>query len=140
MGDLERARHLLTDGKYTCVLCRGDLLYTSMARGVRPVLEWITAGQDLSGFSAADKVVGKAAAFLFVRAGIAYLYARVISEPALAVLRARGIPVEYDHLVPGIINRAGDGPCPMESAVSGTDNLDEALRLIREKVAELTRA
>ncbi|MFR8010622.1 MAG: DUF1893 domain-containing protein [Clostridia bacterium] len=140
MGDLERARHLLMAGTYTCVLCKGDLLYTSTARGVRPVLDWITTGQDLSGFSAADKVVGKAAALLFVRAGIAHLYARVISEPALAVLRAREVPVEYGRVVPGIINRAGDGPCPMESAVSGTDDPDEALRLIRKKMEELTWA
>lgn len=139
MGDLERARHLLVAGTYTCVLCKGDLLYTSTARGVRPVLDWITTGQDLSGFSAADKVVGKAAAFLFVRAGIVRLYTRVISEPALDVLRAGGIPVEYDSLVPGIINRAGDGPCPMESAVSGTDDPDEALNLIRKKLEKLTR-
>lgn len=139
MGDLERARHLLIDGAYTCVLCKGDLLYTSTARGVRPVLDWITTGQDLSGFSAADKVVGKAAAFLFLRAGIAHLYACVISEPALAVLQAGGIPVEYGSLVPGIINRTGDGPCPMESAVSGTDDPDQALDLIRKKLAELAR-
>lgn len=139
MGDLERARHLLMAGTYTCVLCKGDLLYTSTARGVRPVLDWITTGQDLSGFSAADKVVGKAAAFLFIRAGIVRLYTRVISGPALDVLRAGGISVEYDSLVPGIINRAGDGPCPMESAVSGTDDPDEALDLIRKKLEELTR-
>lgn len=139
MGDLERARHLLMAGTYTCVLCKGDLLYTSTARGVRPVLDWITTGQDLSGFSAADKVVGKAAAFLFIRAGIVRLYTRVISGPALDVLRAGGISVEYDSLVPGIINRSGDGPCPMESAVSGTDDPDEALDLIRKKLEELTR-
>lgn len=137
MGDLERACSLLAEGAYTCVVCKDNVLYTSATRGVRPLLDWTAAGTDLHGFSAADKVVGKAAALLFVRAGIVRLYAHVLSEPALAVLQAHGIPVEYGTLVPGIINRSGDGPCPMEAAVSGTEDPEEAIRLIRQKLAEL---
>ena len=32
------------------------------------------------------------------------------------------------------MNRAGDGPCPMESAVSGTDDIAEAFGLIAAKL------
>lgn len=137
MADLERARQLLEEGGYTCVLCKGDVVYSSRERGVRPVLDWITAGVDLKDFSAADKVVGKAAAFLFVLAGISRLHTAVISEPARDVLREYGIDAEYDRCVPGIINRAGDGPCPMESAVRETEDPEEAIGLIRNKLAEM---
>lgn len=137
MADLERACALLRDGGYTCVVCKGDCIYTSSARGVRPVLDWLDSGLDLKGFSAADKVVGKAAAFLFVRAGVTCLYTATVSEPALSVLRDHGISVEYDRCVPGIINRSGDGPCPMENAVRGTEDPEAALLLIRRKLAEL---
>lgn len=137
MGDLDRARHLLAEGEYTCVLCKGDMVYASRERGVRPVLDWITAGVNLKGFSAADKVVGKAAAFLFVLAGISCLHTDIISEPARTVLQAHGIAAEYGLCVPGIINRSGDGPCPMESAVRGTEDPEEAFGLIRNKLAEM---
>lgn len=137
MADLERARQLLEEGEYTCVLCKGDVVYSSCERGVRPVLDWITTGVDLKDFSAADKVVGKAAAFLFVLAGISRLHTAVISEPARDVLRKHGVDVKYDRCVPGIINRAGDGPCPMEAAVRETEDPEEAIDLIWNKLAEM---
>lgn len=138
MTDLERACAALRQTGNTCAVCRGDALYTSTARGVRPVLDWIDGGVSLRGFSAADKVVGRAAAFLFVQAGIVRLYADTVSEPALAVLNAYGVPTEYARLVPGIVNRAGDGPCPMEASVLDTDDPDEAMARIRRKLAELS--
>ena len=57
--DLNRARALLTDGGYTCVLCRGDVFHTATHRGVRPLVDWLDSGLDLRGFSAADKVVAE---------------------------------------------------------------------------------
>ena len=70
MTDLEKARELLHTGEYTCALCRGNEHYTSTLRGVRPLFEWLESGNDLRGFSAADKVVGKGAAFLYVLLGV----------------------------------------------------------------------
>jgi hypothetical protein len=86
-------------------------------RGIRPLLELLENGTDLHGYSAADKVVGKAAAFLYCLLGVKALHAGVISQPALAVLEATGIVVRYSTLVPAIRNRTGDGFCPMETAV-----------------------
>lgn len=117
MHDLEKARSLLEKENYTCVICRGDDVITDRRRGVRPLLELLESGKDLQGYSAADKVVGKAAAFLYCLLGVKALHAGVLSVPARDVLVSAGISVEWGSLVPAIRNRAGDGFCPMETAV-----------------------
>ena len=117
MHDLEKARSLLEKENYTCVICRGDDVITDRRRGVRPLLELLESGKDLHGYSAADKVVGKAAAFLYCLLGVKALHAGVLSVPARDVLVSAGIFVEWGSLVPAIRNRAGDGFCPMETAV-----------------------
>jgi hypothetical protein len=100
-------------------------------------MEWINQAIDFIGFSAADKVVGKATAFLYVKLGVKAVYARVISKPALEVLKTHNIVAEYDTLVDNIINRKGDGFCPFELAVLDTQNIDAAYQLIKQKMVEL---
>ena len=84
------ARDLLTEGGYTVVLCRGDVTYTDTRRGVAPLLALLDNGTDVVGFTAADRVVGKAAAFLYLRLRVAEVHALVISEPAYDLLTAHG--------------------------------------------------
>lgn len=133
MQDLEQARRILTEGSYTCVLCRDDSIHTATARGVRPLLDWLDGGLDLKGYSAADKVVGRATAFLYVLLGVKQVHALVMSTPAKNALEENGITALCDREVPGIINRRGDGPCPFEEAVLGISDPTEALTAIRRK-------
>ena len=133
--DLEKAISLLGE-EYTCVLCRGEEVLTTVARGVRPLLQWLDGGVE-PGFSAADRVVGRGAAFLYRLLGVRAVYARVMSEPAVRVLEEGGITALPDRVVPGIVNRTGDGPCPFEAAVLHITEPGEALRAIREKMAAL---
>ncbi|MBQ7098203.1 MAG: APH(3') family aminoglycoside O-phosphotransferase [Oscillospiraceae bacterium] len=131
--DLNRARALLTEGSYTCVLCRGEIFHTATQRGVRPLVDWLDSGLDVRFFSAADKVVGRATAFLYVLLGVSAVHALVMSTPAREVLEANGITALCDREVPGIINRRGDGPCPFEETVLGITDPGEALIAIRRK-------
>ena len=133
MTDLEKAKKLLPEGGYTCVLCRGAEVHTATARGVRPLLDWLDSGLDLRGFSAADKVVGRATAFLYVLLGVRTVHALVMSTPAKEALEANGIPAFCGREVAGIINRRGDGPCPFEEAVLDITDPEEALSAIRRK-------
>ena len=114
---LTKAKALLATGEYTCVLSDGERIITSTARGVKPLVEWIKSGVLVNGFSAADKVVGRATAFLYALLGVRELYAAVVSRPALEVLTAHGITTEYGIAVENIINRKGDGICPFEETV-----------------------
>lgn len=133
MSDLRQARKLLAEGGYTCVLCRDEEIYTATARGVKPLVDWLDSGLGLRGFSAADKVVGRATAFLYVLLGVKEVHALVMSTPARQALEVNGIAAFCDREVPGIINRRGDGPCPFEDAVLGITDPMEALSAIRRK-------
>ncbi len=135
LTDFSRAKNALASGEYTCVLCRGDSLLTATARGVSPMLDWLDEGLDLRGYCGADKVVGKAAALLFVLGGIVAVYADVMSRSAISVLERHGIFYEYGIITDAIINRAGTGPCPMERTVEAIDDPAQA----REAVVETRR-
>ena len=129
--DLIKAQTLLETGDYTCVVCREDTVHTATERGVKPLLNWLEEGLDLVQFSAADRVVGRATAFLYVLLGVKEVYARVMSRPAAQVLTTYGITAHPGKLVDGIINRKGDGPCPFEAAVLEIEDPQEALHAIR---------
>jgi hypothetical protein len=137
--NLEKAKMLLVKTDSTCVLCNGDIILTDKRRGVRPLLDLLEGNADVAGFAAADKVVGKAAAYLYCLLNIKCLYAQVISQPALDVLSATDIDVEYVQLVPAIQNRTKDGFCPMESAVLNIHSPEEALRAIYAALAQLKK-
>ena len=100
MKDLDQAIARLAEQEYTCVLCRGDVCYTANERGVKPLLDWLEEGVDLRGFAAADKVVGRGAAFLYVLLGVSAVWGRVMSEPARAVLQQHGIEMAAQQVVP----------------------------------------
>ncbi|MBE6699309.1 MAG: DUF1893 domain-containing protein [Ruminococcaceae bacterium] len=137
MTDLQKAKKLLAENDYTCVLCKDEKTRTSTQRGVRPLVEWLESDEDFEGFSAADKVVGRGAAFLYVLLGVNAVYSHVISYAALEVLRAYNITVEYNVAVEHIINRRGDGICPFESAVMDITDVGEAYIAIKQKMREI---
>lgn len=137
MTDLERAKERLSEGEYTLVLCRGDQSHTDTRRGMAPLLALLDAGTDLAGFAAADKVVGKAAAFLYLRLGVGELYAGVLSRPAYDLLVAHGVTAAYGQLTDAIRNRAGDGYCPMETVTLPLSDPLEAEQAIRHRLAQL---
>ena len=140
MSNLDRAKALLVEGGYTVAVCGGEDTRTDTRRGVAPLLAWLDEGADLTGYAAADKVVGKAAAFLYLRLGVGEVHAGVISTPAYDLLTAHGVSVTYDTLVPAIRNRAGDGYCPMETVTLPLTDPAEAESAIRKRLAELTRS
>ena len=131
------AKGILISGRYTCVLTDGVLAYTSTDRGVKPLVRFLENGEVFAGFSAADKVVGRATAYLYVLLKVKEVFAQIISQPAVDVLREHGIHVTYDKLVPNIINRTGDGICPFEAAVMEIRDADIAYTAIRRKMEEM---
>ncbi len=128
---------LAAEESLTLVLCKGSEYRTDTRRGIAPMLDLLASGINLNGFSAADRVVGKAVALLFVQAGIRAVYAGVVSEAALLVFAHFGISCTYALRVDYIINRAGTGQCPMERAVRDTIDPAEAERMLREELKRL---
>lgn len=136
-SDWKQAYTLLKTGSYTCILCRGERIYTSQERGILPLLHWLDTGIDAVGYAAADTIVGKAAAYLYVRLGVDYLYAGVISRSGLILCQEHGIQVEYGSLTERIWNRNHTGNCPMEEAVSSCNTPEEAYVAIHQRCREL---
>ena len=135
--NLNNARRILESGDHTCVLCKGDTVLADDRRGIRPLLTFHRSDYDLHGFSAADKVVGKAAAFMYLLLGVEAVYAAIISTPARQVLEQGGIALSYGSEVSAIRNRTGDGFCPMEAAVWDMDDPHAALSAIEEALSKL---
>lgn len=86
----------------------------------------------LAGGLLADRIVGRGAALLAVKGGVAQIHADLISEHALEVLKAANVVVTYDHIVPHIINWTGDGMCLVESLTLHIDDPEEAYLRIGE--------
>lgn len=133
-SDLSRAKELLNKGGYTCVLCKGGSVFASKKRGVAPLADLVDSGRDFCGFSAADKIVGRAAAFLYIKLGAHEVYAEVMSEGAAELLTRYGVKNSCGTKTEMIINREGTGICPMELAVKSADEPDEALAAIMNAI------
>ncbi len=131
-----QVRALLNDG-YTCVLYRQDETLKSKARGVAPLVEWLQSGKNFYGFSAMDKVVGKAAAFLYVLLKVEKVHAVVLSDGAEGIFRRFKMAYSYEEKVPMIRNRTNTGFCPMEQAVLDVQDLQTAYARIYETLERL---
>lgn len=138
MTDLEQAVAALQP-PHTLVLCRNGALLTSDRRGVAPMVAFLREGRALEGYAAADRVVGKAAAWLFILAGVRAVYAATLSEGGRELLTRHGIPVQWETLTPTIRNRDNTGICPMEQAVAEATDPADALRRIEERMAQLAK-
>ncbi len=133
----DAAISLLKREGYTLVLYTEAECKTFTTRGVAPLLSLLEEGEDLCAFSAVDKVVGKAAAFLYVALGIRRVYALTLSESALALMQKAGIEVECEQITGRILNRDGTGFCPMESAVLEECDPATAIERIKKTLFDL---
>ena len=100
----------------TLVVKSGDgTIHRFTQRGVKDLLTLVTTAPEvLHNAIIADKAVGKAAAACMVQGGVKQVWADVMSEPAMTLLRAYRVVAECGTLVDHIINRAGTDWCPME--------------------------
>lgn len=133
MKDLELAKEILERDQKTLVIVKGgEEIFSSDGKGIKPLYTALRDHkEDLRGSSAADKVVGRAAAMIYAYAGIKELSARLISDNALQELKNTSIAYEYQKAVPYIKNRDQSGMCPVETLSLKTSNIDQLLDEIR---------
>lgn len=137
MTDIEIAKARL-EGHSIC-LCKDGKWFTDDGRGISPMLRFLSQGCDLSGYAVADLIIGKAAAMLFVKAGIREAYGKVMSQAGYDFLQKYSIPCSYGVLTEKIINRKGDGVCPMEQTVASLDDPEEGFHALKERLSELRK-
>ncbi|MBR5222751.1 MAG: DUF1893 domain-containing protein [Clostridia bacterium] len=134
-----KAKNILIENDYTCVLCCDNEEYHSNLRGVKPLLDFLESDKDFSGFSAADKTVGAGAAHLYVLLNVKAVWVNIISTAGKKILSENNITVFCETEVPYIINRKGDGMCPIETAVKDITSSQKALEAIKQTLKTLSK-
>lgn len=135
--------HKLIDTLHTtgCSLVVRDVagqVSTYNQKGVRDLVSLLDHDSErLRGACIADKVIGKAAAGLLVRGGVAQVYADVMSRAALPLLDAAGIRHSAGQLVDRIVIPEGDSRCPLEQIVAPAQSASEVEALLRAHFAEM---
>ena len=136
---LEQAKAALAgEITFAAVLSDGTLI-TSEKKGIAPMMALLEEDEDiLKDAHVADRVIGRAAALLMEKAGVAAAFGEVVSSHALKAFRKSGIPFTYRTEVEYIINRTKTGMCPMEQTVLDIEDAEEAYEALRKKLAELS--
>ena len=129
---------ILHQGGYSCVIRKGDDTRTYCQRGVADLWQLCHDEEHfLQGAHIADKVIGKGAAALMIYGGACEVYADVISHPALALLQEHGVEVSYREVTDRIVNRRGDGLCPVETLCVDLTTIDDMVEAIRNFINNL---
>ena len=135
---LKQLRHILHTTNCSCVIANGDKIESFYQRGIKDLYELLNSNRSLlEGATIADKVIGKGAAALMIAGGVTMVYADVISEPAMELFKQFSIKVEYEKKVANIINRRGDGICPVEERCTECNTIEECLVKIEEFVKSI---
>ena len=136
---LEQAKAALA-GEITFAAVLSDgILITSEKKGIAPMMALLEEDKDiLKGAYVADRVIGRAAALLMEKAGVAAAFGELVSSHALKAFGKSGIPFTYGKEADYIINRTKTGMCPMEQTVLDIEDAEEAYEALRKKLAELS--
>lgn len=137
--DLVEAIERLRQGRLALVFVKeGRVVAETGTGGIAGYLEVLEKKpKGLEGSASADRIVGKASAFLSLAAGVSSLYGEVISSGAIGLLRARRIPYWYGLKVPFVMNRTRTGLCPFEGAVLDVDDPVVAMERLKEQESKL---
>ena len=132
---LKNASNILNSGNYSLVIINNGTVYKSRENGVKPLLDLLNNDKlILKNSSAADKVIGKAAALLMLYGGIKELCCNTISVHAAEILEKNNFSYYYNTKVDFIQNRSKNGMCPMEKLCLDIENPSEAFQAINNKV------
>ncbi len=134
------AINMIKSGNATCVTLRkGKIETEGSPRGIAYIID-LYEKDMLKGAFVADKIVGKAAAMIFTLGGVAACYTENISDSAVKWLENHSVPIEYANRSEYIVNRNGDGMCPMELTVADLDDEKEAIEALKQKIEELKKS
>ena len=121
---------LLDSKGYSCLVRNRGITTSYTQHGVRDLLA-LQDGDRLAGAVLADKTIGRAAAWLMIAGGVREAYTHTVCTPAREMLEQAGIVLHADNEVPYIVNKQGDGQCPLDSRLTDVTDLSTALDTIR---------
>jgi len=136
---LNLAKIQLKQKNLTCIVSDiNSIIFESYDRGIKPLFDFIKNHKKDNGpYFLADKVIGKAAALLCVKAGITEVYAFVLSDAAAEIFRNYSISFSYGRKVGHILNRTETGHCPMEKLSNGVEDPEEMFIKIEQWIKSM---
>jgi hypothetical protein len=129
MEDIDLARSLLEEDKWNLVIVKkGQMLFGSREHGIAPFFQAVQSlGRGLHNAAVADRVVGLAIAMLCLHGRVSSVYAGMVSQGALDMLRKKGVAVDSKSTVPHISNCDGTDLCPFEKLAQGCQKPSQLL-------------
>jgi len=139
--DLELAKLKLTKENLSLVIVKnGKVIFETKKQGISGFLQAIeNLDKNLVASSAADKLVGRAAAMLCVYAGVASVFALTISEGGTRVLEENNIAYLFEKKVSHILNRSKNDVCPFEKLAMASGSPDEAYVKLKSLARQMIR-
>lgn len=136
ISGLELARDVIQTSDYSVVVIKNNqIICKKKGNGIRPILESIEElGENVHGCIIADRVLGKASAFLCLYSKAKAVYSPQATKTAIALLLISGIPSQADCLIPRIKNRDGTDMCPFEKMLKNISSPEEAYKILKGKI------
>jgi hypothetical protein len=133
MQDLEHAKLRLKEKDLSLVVVRNrKIIFETEFHGIKGFLEATELlGKELAGSSVADKVVGRAVAFLSVYFQISAVFAVVMSGEGARVLEDNNIFYQFEKYVPNILNPRRNDICPFEKLALTFTTPEDAYKKLR---------
>jgi hypothetical protein len=139
--DLEFAKLKLIEEDLSLVIVKkGKVIFETKKQGISGFLQAIEKlDKNLVAASAADKIVGVAAAMLCVYAGVVSVFALTISEEGIRVLEDNNITYLFEKKVSNILNRDKNDVCPFEKLAMDSGSSDEAYVKLKSLASQMMR-
>jgi len=139
--DLEFAKLKLIEEDLSLVIVkRGTVIFETKKQGISGFLQAIEKlDKTLVAASAADKIVGVAAAMLCVYAGVDSVFAQTISEGGIRLLEDNNIAYLFEKKVSNILNREKNDVCPFEKLAMDSGSSDEAYVKLKSLASQMMR-
>ena len=130
--DLELAKSTLIKKNLSLVIVKkGQVIFETKKPGISGFLQVIEKlDKNLVASAVADKIIGVAAATLCVYSSVSSVFAQIISDEGIRVLKDNKIEYLFEKKIPNILNRNKNDVCPFEKlAISSSNTKDAYVKL-----------
>lgn len=139
MRPLKKAKQMIKKGEAGCVIIKDNEIIRSLSgRGVSPLITiYENEPQVMQDSYIIDKIIGKAAAMIIMLGGAKKVYGEIISVSGYDFLQEQGCTVDYGQKVEQIVNRSGDGMCPLEKSILNIEDPEKAYQQLKRTLNRL---
>jgi len=138
MDNLKLARETLyIENQKIVVVNNGEIVYKNDGFGIKPLYNaYKQIKEQMNGASCADRVIGKAAAWIYKEAKIKELYCDIITTYGKELLESNGIEVTFIEEIDYVENRDKTGMCPVETLAKDETDFSNLLINIEKFLIE----